>query len=784
MSYKNIPVLVLQNLILFPSVEINMEFDKNSGSAIIENAEKYFNGEVLLVNKEDNLEEKPSYDELLNIGVLAKINSTLNLPNGNVRINIIGIKRVKIYKYYEEDNILHAKYANILLNEIDAKEEIAYVRMLKNMINDYINNVPYTSNVLLGKIKDINNLDSLTDVIASTFDFNIDRKKEYILETDQINRAKMLMDDINRDKQIVEIELQIDEEVNKRLNDNQKELILRERIKAIKEELGDDSESDIELLRQRIDGANLPDKIRDKLNKEIKKCISFPSTSPEVGVIRTYIELLLDLPWDKYDSEEENLVEIENKLNESHYGMIDVKQRILEYIAVKKYTEGKDNSPILCLVGPPGVGKTTLAMSIANSLKRSYTKISVGGIEDQADIVGHRRTYIGSMPGMIINGMKKVGVVNPVFIIDEIDKMTKNIKGDPASSLLEVLDKEQNNKFVDHYVEEEYDLSKVLFVTTANYIENIPIELRDRLEIIELDSYSKYEKLNIAKDYLIPRILTDYNIDNVSFNDESINCIIDNYTKEAGVRELDRKIKTILRKIIKDRLINNTDKKVNIKVSDVKKYLGDKIIFDNYYKESDVGVVNGLSYTPYGGDVLKIESTIFNGKGELILTGLLGDVMKESSLIALNYIKSNTRLFKLDLDYINNKNIHIHYPEGAIKKDGPSAGIAITTALLSVFLNIKVPSNIAMTGEITLRGNILPIGGLREKIIGAKNRNINKIFIPIDNKVDISKLDANILDGLDIIYVSNYIEIYNYLFKDKIKNRNINKDIEFIKLDI
>lgn len=781
MSYKNIPVLVLQNLILFPSIEINMEFDKNSGSTIIENSEKYFNGEVLLVNKEDNLEEKPSYDELLNIGILAKINSTFNLPNGNVRINIVGLKRVKVYKYYDEDNILHAKYTNILLNEIDVKEEIAYVRMLKNMIRDYIDSVPYTSNALIAKIKDINNLDILTDVIVSSFDFNIDRKKEYILEVDPILRAKMLIDDINRDKQIVEIELQIDEEVNRKLNINQKEMLLRERIKVIKEELGEDSENDLDVLKARIDEANLPDNIRKKLNKEIKKCYSYPSVSPEVGVIRTYIELVLDLPWNEFDEEEESLVNIEESLNKSHYGMDEVKKRILEYIAVKKYTNNKDNSPILCLVGPPGVGKTTLAISIANSLKRKYTKVAVGGIEDQADIVGHRRTYIGSMPGMIINGMKKAGVVNPVFIIDEIDKMTKSIKGDPASSLLEVLDKEQNDKFVDHYLEEEYDLSNVLFITTANYLENIPEELRDRLEIIEVDSYSKYEKINIAKDYLIPRTLDNYGIDNISFTDESINYIIDNYTKEAGVRELERKINTILRKIIKERLINNANKKLNIKVNDIKKYLGERILFDNYYKESDIGVVNGLSYTPYGGDVLKIEATTFNGNGELILTGSLGEVMKESSLIALNYIKSNAGLFKLNLDYINNKNIHIHFPEGAIKKEGPSAGIAITTTILSILLNTKVPANVAMTGEITLRGNILPIGGLREKIIGAKNRGIKKVFVPIDNKVDINKIDKNILDDLNIIYVENYIDIYNELFK---KKKVSDKEIEFIKLDV
>ena len=779
MASKNIPVLVLQNIVLFPSVDVTLEFDKKSDYTLFINSEKYFNGRILIVNKEDILEETTNYDELLEIGVLAKIIGKFTLPNGKIRITLSGIKRVKIEHFYKEDKILHAKYSNILTNEIDSKEEIAYLRMIKNLCDDYINNMPYSSNAILDTIRNINDLATLTDVIVAAFDFDIERKEEYILETNVIERSKMLIADIKQDLEIVELERVIDEKVSVSLNKEQKNIVLREKLNVIKKELGEDKDSDIDNIRKRIEDKYLPEYVIDKINKEIKKLESYSIYSQEVGLIKNYIDLLLDLPWGIYEESDKDLGDIEKSLNDSHYGLNEVKERIIDYIALKKFTD-KDNSPIICLVGPPGVGKTTLAISIANSLGLKYVKASVGGVNDEADIVGHRKTYVGAMPGMIINGLKKVGTSNPVFIIDEIDKMTKSIKGDPVSSLLEVLDKEQNNKFVDHYLEEEYDLSKVMFITTANYIENIPYELLDRLEIIEVNSYSKYEKFNIAKDYLIKNAMNEYGISNVKFDDDAINYVIDNYTKEAGVRELNRKLQTILRKVIREKLTKKDNEEIIVNKELVKKYLGEKII-DTYVDSNDIGVVNGLSYTPFGGDVLKIESAMFNGSGEVILTGSLGDVIKESALLALNYIKSNKDLFGVNTDILKNKNIHIHFPEGAIKKDGPSAGIAITTVILSLLLKQKVNSKLAMTGEITLTGNVLPIGGVREKVIGAKNRGVTTIILPKENKKDVKKLDKEITDDLTFIYVSKYSEVFDKIFKVKKKDKN---NLEMLTLEL
>ena len=486
------------------------------------------------------------------------------------------------------------------------------------------------------------------------------------------------------------------------------------------------------------------------------------SLSPEVGIIRNYIDWLINLPWDNFTKDETNLMKVKKYLDSTHSGLDKAKERIIEYLAVKQKTNNL-KSPILCFVGPPGVGKTTLAKSIAKSIGRETTKISVGGINDEAEIVGHRRTYLGANPGLIIQGMKKAGTTNPVFIIDEIDKMTKDIKGDPASSLLEVLDPEQNNKFIDLFIEEEFDLSNVMFITTANYIEQIPNELRDRLEIIELYSYTEYEKLDIAKKHLIPKEITEHGLTskNVRFTDDAILTIIRGYTKEAGVRELDRVIATIIRKIVKDIVMNNTKSNCIINNGNIKKYLGNKKYLDNNDKELlSAGVVNGLAYTPYGGDLLQVEVTYFSGTGNLVLTGSLGDVMKESATIALSYIKANAKTFKLDDKIFRENDFHIHVPEGAIPKEGPSAGVTLTTAILSSLLNKKVSSDVAMTGEVTLTGKVLPIGGLKEKSIAAFRSGIERVFIPKENEPDLEEIPKEIKNKIDFILVDDYIQIF------------------------
>lgn len=751
-------------MVLFPWSEIRLEFDSDNDKKVISLAESFYENNIVIVNPKDLLEIDPDISELPKIGVLATIKMKIDMPNGKTRIILSGINRVYVHAYTKDDNLFEAMVSDTEEDELDIKEELAYSRALNKHIEVYVKEVPYMSNSVLGQIAGITSISRLTDIIALFLPTTFERKKEYIEEVSSTSRVKMILDDINRDIEVMKLEEEIEREVTKKMDESQKEYVLREKIKAIKEELGDinDKDTDIDLLKDKIRKLNCPKKIREKLEYEISRYEMCSSLSPEVGIIRNYIDWLINLPWDNFTKDETNLVKVKKYLDSTHFGLDKAKERIIEYLAVKQKTNNL-KSPILCFVGPPGVGKTTLAKSIAKSIGRETTKISVGGINDEAEIVGHRRTYLGANPGLIIQGMKKAGTTNPVFIIDEIDKMTKNIKGDPASSLLEVLDPEQNNKFIDLFIEEEFDLSNVMFITTANYIEQIPNELRDRLEIIELYSYTEYEKLDIAKKHLIPKEITEHGLTskNVRFTDDAILTIIRGYTKEAGVRELDRVIATVIRKIVKDIVMNNTKSNCIINNGNIKKYLGNKKYLDNNDKELlSAGVVNGLAYTPYGGDLLQVEVTYFSGTGNLVLTGSLGDVMKESATIALSYIKANAKTFKLDDKIFRENDFHIHVPEGAIPKEGPSAGVTLTTAILSSLLNKKVSSNVAMTGEVTLTGKVLPIGGLKEKSIAAFRSGIERVFIPKENEPDLEEIPKEIKNKIDFILVDDYIQIF------------------------
>ena len=764
MTKTSLPVLLIRNMVLFPWSEIRLEFDSDNDKKVISLAESFYENNIVIVNPKDLLEIDPDISELPKIGVLATIKMKIDMPNGKTRIILSGINRVYVHAYTKDDNIFEAMVSDTEEDELDIKEELAYSRALNKHIEVYVKEVPYMSNSVLGQIAGITSISRLTDIIALFLPTTFERKKEYIEEVSSTSRVKMILDDINRDIEVMKLEEEIEREVTKKMDESQKEYVLREKIKAIKEELGDinDKDTDIDLLKDKIRKLNCPKKIREKLEYEISRYEMCSSLSPEVGIIRNYIDWLINLPWDNFTKDETNLMKVKKYLDSTHSGLDKAKERIIEYLAVKQKTKNL-KSPILCFVGPPGVGKTTLAKSIAKSIGRETTKISVGGINDEAEIVGHRRTYLGANPGLIIQGMKKAGTTNPVFIIDEIDKMTKNIKGDPASSLLEVLDPEQNNKFIDLFIEEEFDLSNVMFITTANYIEQIPNELRDRLEIIELYSYTEYEKLDIAKKHLIPKEITEHGLTskNVRFTDDAILTIIRGYTKEAGVRELDRVIATIIRKIVKDIVMNNTKSNCIINNGNIKKYLGNKKYLDNNDKELlSAGVVNGLAYTPYGGDLLQVEVTYFSGTGNLVLTGSLGDVMKESATIALSYIKANAKTFKLDDKIFRENDFHIHVPEGAIPKEGPSAGVTLTTAILSSLLNKKVSSNVAMTGEVTLTGKVLPIGGLKEKSIAAFRSGIERVFIPKENEPDLEEIPKEIKNKIDFILVDDYIQIF------------------------
>lgn len=764
MTKTSLPVLLIRNMVLFPWSEIRLEFDSDNDKKVISLAESFYENNIVIVNPKDLLEIDPDISELPKIGVLANIKMKIDMPNGKTRIILSGINRVYVHAYTKDDNLFEAMVSDTEEDELDIKEELAYSRALNKHIEVYVKEVPYMSNSVLGQIAGITSISRLTDIIALFLPTTFERKKEYIEEVSSTSRVKMILDDINRDIEVMKLEEEIEREVTKKMDESQKEYVLREKIKAIKEELGDinDKDTDIDLLKDKIRKLNCPKKIREKLEYEISRYEMCSSLSPEVGIIRNYIDWLINLPWDNFTKDETNLVKVKKYLDSTHFGLDKAKERIIEYLAVKQKTNNL-KSPILCFVGPPGVGKTTLAKSIAKSIGRETTKISVGGINDEAEIVGHRRTYLGANPGLIIQGMKKAGTTNPVFIIDEIDKMTKDIKGDPASSLLEVLDPEQNNKFIDLFIEEEFDLSNVMFITTANYIEQIPNELRDRLEIIELYSYTEYEKLDIAKKHLIPKEITEHGLTskNVRFTDDAILTIIRGYTKEAGVRELDRVIATIIRKIVKDIVMNNTKSNCIINNGNIKKYLGNKKYLDNNDKELlSAGVVNGLAYTPYGGDLLQVEVTYFSGTGNLVLTGSLGDVMKESATIALSYIKANAKTFKLDDKIFRENDFHIHVPEGAIPKEGPSAGVTLTTAILSSLLNKKVSSNVAMTGEVTLTGKVLPIGGLKEKSIAAFRSGIERVFIPKENEPDLEEIPKEIKNKIDFILVDDYIQIF------------------------
>ena len=770
MKQEILPVILLNNIILMPNNDLRIELDEGAPKNIIEISELFYENKVLIVSSEISLDNQKE-EQFPKVGIVGLITHKISLPDGKLRVIITGLKRATIKNYinlHDKEDILEANFT-IQEEQIDIKEEKAMIRKIFREMENYLKFVPYLNSNLLSTIININSLSKLVDIVAPQMPISNQRLYEYLNCEDVLKRGDMLLSDIYREQEIINLENLIDSKVKKELDTNQKEYLLREKIKIIKQELGDVSlkDDEVEQLKESIYGLKAPSKIKDRLEKEVKKYELLPAMSPELNIVRTYIEWMLDLPWEEYTKDNEDLNDVRTRLDKSHYGLEKVKTRIIEFLAVKQKTNNL-KSPILCLVGAPGVGKTSLAFSIADAIDRKFVKISVGGVHDEAEIVGHRRTYIGANPGRIIQGMKKVKCSNPVFLIDEIDKMTKDYKGDPAAALLEILDPEQNKYFSDNYIEEEYDLSKVMFIATANYIYDIPEALKDRLEIVYLSGYTEYEKLDIAKKHLIPRICKDHGLakSKLSINNNIILDIIRNYTKEAGVRELERQLSTIIRKIVTEIVVDKNDaNKFVITSKSLSKYLGKAKYRTSQKTEEAIGVVNGLAYTYFGGDTLPIEVNYYKGNGNLVLTGSLGEVMKESAKIAVSYIKSNCKLFNIDYQKIINSDIHIHVPEGAIQKDGPSAGITLTTALISALSGLKVDKKTAMTGEITLRGNVLPIGGLKEKTIGAHRNGINRIFIPYGNLNDLDDIPEEIKKSIEFIAIKNYKELYNKITK-------------------
>ena len=764
MTQTNLPILYLRDVVLLPFNDIRLEFSNDIDKKILNIAESNYDGYVLLINLNDPLEEEPDYNTLLDIGILGKIKSKIDLPNGITRVVMTGIDRVEIVSINNNNDFLSAFVISTKEYDYNEVEASALRRVLYRKLDEYIDISPYMSNTVIGRITEVKNISKLSDIIVSELPLEYNEVLKYVSITNPMNRIREITLDLSKEIETVRLENEIEDNLKVKLEEEQKEYMLREKIKLIKEELGevDLKDADIDKIRNKMNSLDLPESIIKRLNEEIDRYSLTSSASPEVTTIRTYIDWLLCLPWNKLSKDNTDVKKITEVLNNSHFGLESVKKRIIEYIAVKKKTN-TSNSPIICLVGPPGVGKTSLASSIAKALNKDFVKVSLGGINDEAEILGHRRTYVGASPGKIIQQMKKANTSNPVFLIDEVDKLTKDYKGDPASALLEILDKEQNDKFCDNYIEEEFDLSNVMFILTANNIGGIPAPLLDRLEIIELSSYTIYEKLNIAKYHLIPDLLNEYKVKNIKFTDSAIQKIITYYTKEAGARDLYRQIDSIIRKAI---INNDKSSKIVIDNGDVEAYLGaTKYNITINDTNTKTGIVNGLAYTMYGGNILKVTCTLYPGKGNVTLTGALGDVIKESIYIALSYIKANNTMFKIDYKIFEEVDFHFHIEEGSIPKDGPSAGVTIVTAILSLLKNKIIPNNVSMTGEITLRGKILPVGGLKEKLIAATTNGIDTVYLPLESSKEFSLLPSEVRDNLNIILVEDYEDVYKSLFK-------------------
>ena len=766
---NNLPVMLLKGLVLIPNQEVKLDINNKISKKIVMISSKNYNDELLIVCPKDQKEEVPEVTDLPFVGVVCKITSKIELPNGHLKIKVKGLRRVAIEEYsnnVNDSDILECSVRNIELPRFEEAELNAAKRKLLDILKKYIDLNPSISNSILNYLKNETDINKITDQIALFLPLSIEKKLEYMEEINALKRAHRLIKDINLEIEIILLDEQIEENLSTELENTQKEFILREKIKEIKKELGDNDikQDEIDVYLQKLNSLELPKKTYDKILYEIKKYESTNEMSPEISGIRTYLDWVLNLPWNNKTTDETDIVKIRKSLDKSHYGLEEIKERVIEFVVSKK--RNKDIiSPIICLVGPPGVGKTSIANSIAKSLNKEFSKISVGGLNDSAELNGHRRTYIGASPGKIIGSIKKCGSKNPLILIDEVDKMVKDYKGDPASVLLDILDVEQNKYFIDNYIEEPFDLSNVTFILTANDENKIPLELLDRLEIIKISSYTEIEKIDIAKKYLLPRIYKNYLLKakDIKISNDIILEIINNYTKEAGVRELNRLLDKIIRKII---TLNNDneDLKITLKETDLKKYLGNKK-FENILNNNVIpGKINGLAFTPYGGMVMQIESCMYEGTGKIKTTGSLGNVIKESVEVAISYLQANKDLLKINDYYFKTKDIHVHMLDGATKKDGPSAGSAITLAILSLILNKAVNNNIALTGEMSLSGDILPIGGLKEKIIGAYNNGINIVFIPKKNHNDLDNIPEEVKKKISIIEVNNFIEVYNNIF--------------------
>lgn len=762
---KVLPYIPLRGLSVFPHMVLHFDVGRDKSIEALEAA--MAEDSIIFLSSQKSAEtENPGQDDFYHIGTICKIKQMLKLPGDVVRVLVEGINRGEIVNFIEDEK----EYLQVEIKDHAESEKVkktfemeALMRMIMDSFEEYIHSGSKISPEVLLNLSDIKEPGRFADTIASYLPVAIDEKQLIIDKIEPKDRLELIQDILEKELEIIKIEERISRRVKKQINKVQKEYYLREQVKAIQKELGEgemEETDEIRGYRAKMDEMELPEEVVEKLNKELDKLARMSSSSAESGVVRNYVEWILDLPWDK---ETEDSIDIKKSrviLDEDHYGLKDVKERILEYLAVRKLTDSL-KGPILCLVGPPGVGKTSIAKSVARAINREFVRMSLGGVRDEAEIRGHRRTYVGSIPGRIISSMKKVGQKNPVFLLDEIDKLSGDFRGDPASALLEVLDPEQNSTFTDHYLELPFDLSKVMFITTANSLNTIPGPLLDRMEIIRIAGYTEDEKLSIAKKYLLPKQMKEHGLgkSKLQISENTLREIVKSYTREAGVRNLEREIANICRKAGK-KIVEDGVKTVRINSGNLKNYLGNaKYRFDSVEEQNQVGLVRGLAWTSVGGDTLSIEVNIMHGTGKVQLTGKLGDVMKESAMTGISYIRSRSDELKVDPNFYKEKDVHIHVPEGAIPKDGPSAGITMATAVISALTDTKVDRQVAMTGEITLRGMVLPVGGIKEKVLAAYRAGVKKIILPWDNKRDMEEVSEKVKKEIEFVFVKNISEV-------------------------
>ena len=771
-SGKLMPLLALRGIIVFPGMTVNLDVGRDKSINAV-NAAMQLDKKILLVTQRDAETADPKREELYNYGVVAEIKQLLKLPSGAIRILIQGLERAELTSLIDapfKDTYLEGFAMPVASIEPEENSETEAMRrvLLQSFEKWLVTGKKVTTEVMLN-FKNITTAGEIADIIAGYLTISIDEKEELLELADVKERMHKLHTFLCKELEIAELEKNITQEVRKQIEKNQREYYLREQIKVINKELGegDERQAEVDEYKKQMEGRDLPPEVADKINKELDRLYKMPPMMAESGVIRNYVETLLALPWGIYGKDNFDLKHAEKVLNKDHYGLEKVKERILEYLAVRALTKS-GKGPILCLVGPPGVGKTSLAQSVARAIDRKFTRMSLGGVHDEAEIRGHRRTYIGALPGRIIHGMRTCGVMNPVFLLDEVDKMSSDFRGDPASALLEVLDPEQNNTFSDHYVEIPFDLSQVFWIVTANTVETIPPALLDRMEVVQLSSYTEDEKVKIAELHLLPKERQNNGLTakTLSITEDALRMIIRGYTREAGVRNLERKIAAVCRKTAL-RIVNGEAKSAKVTAKNLHKYLG-KVIYleDDVSLEAAAGICTGLAWTRVGGELLKVEVVACKGKGHLALTGQLGDVMKESAQAGYTYIRSRADELGLDKDFYETTDIHIHLPEGAIPKDGPSAGITMATAMISALTGRKVKKNLAMTGEITLSGRVLPVGGIKEKFLAAHRYGVKTIIMPAKNEQDLEELPANVRAKMHFIPVKHMDEVLKIALED------------------